>query len=138
MKQDYSFDIPKPRLKHPFPKGVPELFKFREIERPTEWAEKNFVLTDGYGEPGPLSFEGREWQRRAQARKRAMHIPEGAEDWALVRWDEGQALGVGNHGDNGVGRLLAGLGLDLGAGRGDGGGQEAGQRECRCDCDRSF
>ena len=61
-----------------------------------------------------------------------MHIPEGAEDWALVRWDEGQALGVGDYGDNGVGWLLARLGLDLGRSRGDGGGEEAGQRQCSC------
>ena len=63
MKPKISFDIPKPKLEHPFPDGVAEFFKFRDIQRPSEWGEKKFVLGPGYGEPGPLSFEGREWQR---------------------------------------------------------------------------
>jgi terminase, large subunit len=45
------------------PEDVRRLFLFKEIERPSVWAEKRFTLGIGYGESGPLSFKGREWQR---------------------------------------------------------------------------
>lgn len=57
------FDIPKPIIKHPFPKGTADLFRHKQILPPSEYAEKRFKLGSGYGEQGAFSFQGREWQR---------------------------------------------------------------------------
>lgn len=56
-----NFNIPIP--KYQASPEIRKLFAFREVERPSEWAEKNIVLGRGYGEPGEFSFKGREWQR---------------------------------------------------------------------------
>lgn len=45
------------------PADVKEQFLFKDIKKPSEWAEKEFKLGKGYGEQGQFSFDGREWQR---------------------------------------------------------------------------
>jgi len=57
-----KFDIGTPELKYQFPKELKNSFRFKDVMIPSEWAVKKFSLGRGYGESGPISFIGREWQ----------------------------------------------------------------------------
>jgi phage terminase large subunit GpA-like protein len=57
------FDLPSPKLEYDFPDHLKNLFLFKTIKKPSEWALENFKLGRGYGEQGLLTFEGREWQK---------------------------------------------------------------------------
>ncbi len=60
---NFTFDIPKPKLEYDFPEKSKDLFLFKDIKKPSEWALEHFEMGRGYGEHGKLTWEGREWQK---------------------------------------------------------------------------
>lgn len=57
-----KWEFPPARFTPPLPQYVKDAIPFKRIMRPSEWAQEKMILGTGYGEQGPVSFAGREWQ----------------------------------------------------------------------------